>query len=172
MNGIIILFLLAVAVRLISLFKSAFNEEKLKKKGAIEYGKKNSRALILVHALFYISCIVEAVLLDKSINRISFIGLGLFVFSMVMLWMVIFNLKDIWTVKLYIAPDQKVNKSLIFRYVRHPNYFLNIIPEMISIALIGQAWYTLLVGLPLYLIPLTLRIVQEEKVMKRHFRDY
>ena len=172
MNTIIIFFFSAMAIRLISLFKSASNEKRLIQKNAIEYGKKNSKALILVHSLFYISCLAEAILSDKSANYISFIGFGLFVFSMIMLWMVIFSLKDIWTVKLYIARDQKVNKSFIFKYFRHPNYFLNILPELVSIALICQAWYTLLVGLPLYIIPLTIRIVQEEKLMKMHFTDY
>ena len=60
----------------------------------------------------------------------------------------------------------------IFKYFRHPNYFLNIIPELVSISLICQAWITLAIGLPVYLIPLTIRIVQEEKVMKLHFKDY
>jgi isoprenylcysteine carboxyl methyltransferase (ICMT) family protein YpbQ len=172
MKTIIIFFISATAIRLISLFKSASNEKRLIKENAIEYGKKNSKILILVHTVFYISCLAEAVLSEKSVNYITFIGLSLFIFSMIMLWMVIFGLKDIWTVKLFIARDQKVNKSFIFKYFRHPNYFLNILPELVSIALICQAWYTLLVGLPLYLIPLTIRIIQEEKLMKAHFSDY
>jgi len=89
-----------------------------------------------------------------------------------MLWIVIYSLGDRWTVKLIIAPGQAINKSFMFKYFRHPNYFLNILPELVSIALICQAWYTLLIGLPLYLIPLTIRIVQEEKVMKTHFSNY
>ena len=74
--------------------------------------------------------------------------------------------------KLMIAPEQKINKSSIFKYFRHPNYFLNIIPELISIALICQAWFTLAIGLPLYCIPLYIRIIQEEKLMKTHFSNY
>lgn len=172
MKTIIIFFFLALAIRLISLFKSAYNEKRLINENAIEYGRKNSKVLIVSHSLFYISCLAEAILSGKSVNYISFIGIGLFVFSMIMLWMVIFSLKDIWTVKLFIARGQKVNKSFIFKYFRHPNYFLNILPELVSIAFICQAWHTLLIGVPLYLIPLTIRIVQEEKAMKMHFSDY
>lgn len=171
-NTILILFSLASATRLISVFKSVANERKLKKKKAIEYGSKNSKLLLLCHTLFYLSCLGEAILLKKHVNNVSFFGLGLFIFSMCILWIVIYNLKDIWTVKLIIAPEQTINKSFLFKYFRHPNYFLNIIPELISIALICQAWYTLLIGLPLYLIPLVIRITQEEKVMKMHFRNY
>ena len=172
MNAIVILFLLACAIRLVSLIKSASNEKKLRKANAVEYGRNNSRVLVLFHILYYLACLSEAIVLNKSVDKISFFGAGLFAFSMVMLWIVIFSLKDIWTVKLIIAQEHRLNNSFIFKFFKHPNYFLNVIPELISIALICQAWYTLFIGLPLYLIPLTIRIVQEEKVMRKHFNDY
>ena len=172
MNAIVILFLLACAIRLVSLVKSASNEKKLKEANAVEYGRNNSKVLVLFHVLYYLACLGESIVLNKSVDTISFFGVGLFAFSMVMLWIVIFSLKDVWTVKLIIAPEHRLNSSFIFKFFKHPNYFLNIIPELISIALICQAWYTLFIGLPLYLIPLTIRIVQEENVMRKHFNDY
>jgi isoprenylcysteine carboxyl methyltransferase (ICMT) family protein YpbQ len=170
--AILILFSLASITRLASLFKSATNEKKLKKANAVEYGSKNSKLLVFCHTVFYLSCLGEAVVLNRHIKNISFWGFGLFVFSMVMLWIVIFNLKGMWTVKLIISPVQQINKSFFFKYFRHPNYFLNIIPELISVALICQAWFTLAIGLPLYCIPLCIRIIQEEKLMKTHFSNY
>ncbi len=172
MNAIVVLFLLASTIRLVSLLKSASNEKKLRKANAVEYGRNNSKVLVLFHVLYYLACLGEAIVLNKSVNTISFFGVGLFAFSMVMLWIVIFTLKDVWTVKLIIAREHRLNSSFIFKFFKHPNYFLNIVPELISIALICQAWYTLLIGLPLYLIPLTIRIVQEENVMRKHFSDY
>lgn len=169
---ILLLFFLVTIIRLISLIISVANEKKLKTQNAVEYGIKNSKVLVLCHTFFYIFCLGEAVLLKKHVNNISFIGLGLFIFSMVMLWIVILSLKEMWTVKLIIAPGQKINTSFIFKYFRHPNYFLNIIPELVSVSLICQAWYTLCIGLPLYLIPLAIRIVQEEKLMKTNFSNY
>ena len=172
MNPIVILFLLASATRLVSLIKSSSNEKRLRKANAVEYGRNNSKVLVLFHILYYLACLTEAIVLNKSVDEISFFGVGLFAFSMVMLWIVIFSLKDLWTVKLIIAREHKLNNSFIFKFFKHPNYFLNIIPELIAIALICQAWYTLSIGLPVYLIPLTIRIVQEEKVMRKHFNDY
>ena len=172
MNAIVILFLLACAIRLVSLVRSASNEKKLRKANAVEYGRNNSKVLVLFHVLYYLACLGESIVLNKSVDTISFFGVGLFAFSMVMLWIVIFTLKDVWTVKLIIAREHRLNSSFIFKFFKHPNYFLNIVPELISIALICQAWYTLLIGLPLYLIPLTIRIVQEENVMRNHFSDY
>jgi isoprenylcysteine carboxyl methyltransferase (ICMT) family protein YpbQ len=37
-------------------------------------------------------------------------------------------LHRLWTVKLLIASDHVLNQSALFRWVRHPNYFLNIRP--------------------------------------------
>jgi isoprenylcysteine carboxyl methyltransferase (ICMT) family protein YpbQ len=172
MNIIIILFFSAVALRLASLVKSGMNEKKLRRANAVEYGRKNSIWLTVVHTLFYLSCITESVLLERSANSITWIGAAIFIFSMIVLWTVIVSLKNVWTVKLYIAPYQVVNRSFIFKYFRHPNYFLNIIPELVAIALICQSWFTLMIGLPVYFIPLTIRIMQEEKVMKTHFNNY
>jgi isoprenylcysteine carboxyl methyltransferase (ICMT) family protein YpbQ len=172
MNMIIILFFAAVALRLASLVKSTRNEKKLRKANAVEYGRKNSIWLTVAHILFYLSAITESLLFERRVNDITWLGVGIFIFSMIVLWAVIYSLKDIWTVKLFIAPYQVVNRSFIFKYFRHPNYFLNIIPELVALAMICQAWYTLMIGLPLYFIPLTIRIVQEEKVMKTHFSNY
>src|SRR5688572_33362978 len=102
-HTILMLFLLASAIRLASVVTSVANEKKLIKKNAVEYGKKNSKVLLLCHTLFYVSCLLEAILLKKHVNDISFLGLGLFIFSMAMLWIVIFSLKGMWTVKLIIA---------------------------------------------------------------------
>jgi len=128
--------------------------------------------LTLAHITFYFSCLTEALVFERTVNTYSFAGIAVFAFSMIILWIVIFSLWDIWTVKLIIAPVHVVNKSFIFKYFRHPNYFLNVIPELIGVALICQSWYTLMIGFPLYLIPLIVRIIQEEKIMKENFSNY
>lgn len=84
-------------------------------------------------------------------------------FAYAMLFYVIYKLHDVWTVKLYIIPDHRIEKSFLFRTVRHPNYYLNIIPELIGVALLCNAWYTLLIGLPIYACLLAIRIRQEEE---------
>ena len=44
--------------------------------------------------------------------------------------------------------------------------------ELIGFALTLHAFWTLAVGMPLYLIPLFVRISQEEKAMRVHFPQY
>ena len=165
-------FILCFFIRLISLCVSIYNEKVLKQRGAVEYGKSNSAALTIAHVLFYFSCLSEALYFSKPISDYSFVGMAGFLFSMIMLWWVILTLGNLWTVKLIISPDHTLKTNFLFRHVRHPNYYLNVIPELISIALICNAWYTLLIGLPLYAIPLVTRIRQEEKIMKERFSEY
>jgi isoprenylcysteine carboxyl methyltransferase (ICMT) family protein YpbQ len=166
------IFVCIFLIRLVSLLKSIKNERTLKREGAIEYGKRNSLVLTLAHILFYALSLSEAIYFNHVVNYYTLIGIAVFVFSMIVLWIVIFSLGDVWTVKLIIAPNHTINKSFIFKYFRHPNYFLNIIPELIGVALICQSWYTLFIGLPLYFIPLFIRITQEEKIMRSHFSNY
>ncbi|WP_290541262.1 isoprenylcysteine carboxylmethyltransferase family protein [Alistipes sp.] len=66
-------------------------------------------------------------------------------------------------------PNEKTSRyfrSFLFRTVRHPNYILNIVPELIGVALLCNAWKTLYIGFPLYLCLLVIRIRQEECAMK------
>lgn len=167
-----IIFFAALFIRLFSLVKSKSNEKKLKENGAVEYGKANSLILTLAHILFYLSALSEAIITNAAVNSYTYIGIALFVFSMTILWAVINSLENVWTVKLYIASGHELNESFIFKYFKHPNYFLNVIPELVSIVFICQAWYTLFIGLPIYMIPLIIRIVQEEKIMKKYFKTY
>ena len=62
--------------------------------------------------------------------------------------------------------DFNAERSFLFRTVRHPNYFLNIMPELVGVALLCNAWITLCIGFPLYLCLLIVRIRQEEDAMK------
>jgi isoprenylcysteine carboxyl methyltransferase (ICMT) family protein YpbQ len=71
-----------------------------------------------------------------------------------------------------VARGHRLNQSALFRWVRHPNYFLNIVPELLAVAFVAGAWVTLAALFPVYLLVLTVRIVQEERVMRRTFDGY
>lgn len=153
--------------RIFSLIISIINERKLKKQRAIQYGKVNSFFLSLTHVIFYISAFYEANSYTGFFNIYSEIGLYFMIFSYIMLFYIIYELREIWTVKIYIAPNHKIVRSFLFRTIRHPNYFLNVIPELIGVGLLCNAWNSLLFILPFYSILLIIRIIQEEKAMKQ-----
>ncbi|QIM64731.1 isoprenylcysteine carboxyl methyltransferase family protein [Frederiksenia canicola] len=168
---ITVLFCLFFIIRLFSLKISIKNEKNLIAKGAIQYGKTNSTLLSIAHVLFYFSALFEANYYGYVFDSTSLIGAVIVVLSLVALFWVIRELGEIWTVKLYILPHHQLNTSPIFKHIRHPNYFLNIIPELIGIILLCHAWHTLYFVFPIYLIILGVRIYQEEKVMKPLFEQ-
>ena len=122
-QAIIILFSAATAIRMASLFISVANEKKLNQEGAVEYGKKNSKVLVLCHTLFYVSCLLEAIFLKERVNDISLFGVGVFIFLMIMVWIVIVSLKGMWTVKLIITPSRKIIKTLCLNISGTPTTF-------------------------------------------------
>ena len=173
MNPILItLFIIAGLLRLGSLVVSTRNEKALKANGAIEYGRRTSQLLAVAHTLFYWSALVEGLWRRTQPTWWTAVGLLLYILSILVFLLVWRELHRFWTVKLIIASDHVLNQSALFRWVRHPNYYLNIIPELVGLALIMGAWMTLVIGLPLYLLVLRMRIVQEEQVMKEHFPHY
>ena len=145
--AIALLFLIFFCVRLLTLAISINNERRLKQAGAREYGALNSRVLAILHVVIYVA-------------------------AMAVLFYVIHALRPLWTVKLIVAQDHVLNTSPLFKYTRHPNYFLNILPELVGLALLMKCFTVLVLLFPLYLISLGVRIVQEEKIMRQTFADY
>lgn len=166
MQYIIITFIVFFILRLVSLSFSIRNEKLLQKKGGVQYGKFNSLLLTLAHIIYYFSALYEAYARGTDFNVVSMAGLGVMSFAYAMLFYVIYKLRDIWTVKLYIVPNQRIERSFLFKTVRHPNYYLNIMPELVGVALLCNAWTTLAIGFPLYLCLLIVRIRQEENAMR------
>lgn len=77
-----------------------------------------------------------------------------------------------WTFKIYIVKGHQLIETPLFRRVKHPNYYLNIIPEVLSFAIISQGWVVFTPLFVLHLITLFNRIRLEEKIMKQTFRGY
>lgn len=166
MKSILLVFFTFFAFRLVSLAISIRNEKRLKAQGATQHGKRNSLLLTLAHLFFYFAALYEAYATEATIDGASRVGIAIMGFAYVVLFYVIYKLRDVWTVKLYIAPQHRIERSFLFRTVRHPNYFLNIVPELIGLALLCHAWRTLLIGLPIYACLLYVRIRQEENAMR------
>ena len=101
----------------------------------------------------------------SAFDRISLIGLCVYCFGVVALIIVVSLLGRFWTVKLLIARDHALVRHPLFRIVRHPNYYLNLLPELIGFALFFHAHATLVIGLSIYLIPLIICIRHERFVV-------
>ncbi|MDO5059536.1 MAG: isoprenylcysteine carboxyl methyltransferase family protein [Neisseria sp.] len=169
--NITLIFILIFLIRLYSLSISIKNEKRLIAAGARQYGENNSKLLAALHIVYYFAALAEAQIKGVTFDGISALGLGITAFSLLALFYVIRELGSIWTVKIYIHPQHKLNRSWLFRHIRHPNYYLNVIPELIGIGLLCHAWLAMLVLLPLYLMVLAVRIRQEEAAMRDVYRN-
>ena len=133
----------AVLLRLASLAVSIRNERRRKAQGAVEIGATNSMAIAVMHTAFYLAAIAEGFLSGRqAFDATALAGLAIYLSAMAMLIVVIGSLGRFWTVKLLIAPDHVLVTNALFRKVRHPNYFLNILPELVGFALVLHAYYT------------------------------
>jgi isoprenylcysteine carboxyl methyltransferase (ICMT) family protein YpbQ len=162
----------AVLLRIALLVVSIRHERALKQDGAIELGAANSMVLALTHVAFYIAAIAEGAWRATGIDALSLAGMILYGFAMLALLLVVRLLGRFWTVKLIIARDHQLVTHPLFRWIRHPNYFLNILPELVGFALALHAFLVLAIGLPLYLVPLIIRIRQEDAAMMAKFDRY
>jgi isoprenylcysteine carboxyl methyltransferase (ICMT) family protein YpbQ len=162
---IIAAWILAFLARMLSGKRSSMNEAKLRREGAVEYGARTTAVIIVLHLGYYVGSLIEAVVSGTQVDSLTWIGIGLMIFAMINLALVIRILGDVWTGKLLIASGHRVNRHWLFRYVRHPNYFLNVIPELVALTLICKSWYVSAVLFPAYMVCLALRIKQEEKAM-------
>ncbi len=165
-------FLIGLFLRFISLWISSKNQQKLLQNNAVEYGKTTTKILALLHITFYLAIFIECYFTKPAFDYLNIIGIGIYSFSILMLYYVIYQLSPFWTVKLFIAKEHRINKTLLFKWIKHPNYYLNIIPELVGLTLITKAYLSFTVIFPIYLIILSLRIKQEEQVMREKFSDY
>jgi isoprenylcysteine carboxyl methyltransferase (ICMT) family protein YpbQ len=173
MNTIIlIIYFVGMFIRGIVDKISAKNEAELKKEHAKEYGKKNSIVLGNVFYVFFTGSLIEASIRKTQFDMVTVYGLILYAFSLSMLFYVINQLKGNWTTKIIIAKDHKLNRSFLFRTIKHPNYFLNLIPEFIGFGIICKSWVVSSIVFPVFLAVLIWRIIIEQKVMKAKFKEY
>lgn len=157
---------LVFLLRLAFLKVSVKNEKRILAEGGKEYGKANSKKLTILHILFYICAPIEAFWRGIHYDTMSYVGLGLLLFSMLMLFVVVSILKEIWTVKLMILNKHYYVDHFLFRIVKHPNYFLNILPELLGLSLLCHALITAIILGPFYIYVIMKRIQEEERLLK------
>ena len=92
------------------------------------------------------SAAIETFIHKDTFNLLNGIGLIILIVAYIMLFIVIKTLGRIWTLKLFILPNHPIIKSGLYKVTKHPNYFLNIIPELIGVLLLTHATYSTLIS--------------------------
>jgi isoprenylcysteine carboxyl methyltransferase (ICMT) family protein YpbQ len=165
-------FVLGAVLRLGTLVISKRHELRLRAAGAEEYGALNSRLIAVTHTAYYLAAFAEGWWRGADVDALALAGIALYGFAIAALLYVMHELGELWTVKVLIARNHALRQSWLFRSVRHPNYFLNIIPELVGLGLAMKAWLVLAILFPVYLAALYRRIRIEESAMKQRFAEY
>jgi isoprenylcysteine carboxyl methyltransferase (ICMT) family protein YpbQ len=170
--GIVVFTVYAIILRGLSFAISIRNERRLRPAGAVEYGKGGTVLLTAVSLVYAASAITEGAVRRAQLDGVAVAGIVIHALSMMALFYVIYELRDVWTMKILIAREHRLVTSWLFRTVKHPNYFLNLIPEFVGLTLVFKAWITALILFPFLLGAIGIRITQEERAMHRAFGGY
>ncbi|RWX36675.1 isoprenylcysteine carboxylmethyltransferase family protein [Rhizobium leguminosarum] len=169
---IIVFVVLAFIWRISSVVISSRNEKALKKAGGREVGAANSIFLALAHVVYYIAATVEGAYNHEFNWSVAAVGIVVYLLAAIALVSVVTTLGPLWTVKIIINQRHPFIRKGLFARFRHPNYFVSIVAELVGFALSVNAYWTLILGLPLYFIPLVIRVRQEEAAMAEAVPGY
>jgi len=142
------------------------NEKILLQKGAIEFGKSHFKFLIILHALFFVSMVIEYSLRAKIIE-LTLYNVILFSFVVILQAFRFSTIKSLgiyWTIRIFRVPGEPLIKTGLYKYLKHPIYII-VILEIIIIPLVFNLYLTSIIFSVLNLIAITVRITVENKAL-------
>ena len=161
-----IYILLIIIQRITEMRISKRNEKILLQKGAIEFGKSHFKFLIILHALFFVSMVIEYSLRAKIIE-LTLYNIILFSFVVILQAFRFSTIKSLgiyWTIRIFRVPGEPLIKTGLYKYLKHPIYII-VILEIIIIPLVFNLYLTSIIFTVLNLIAITVRITVENKAL-------
>lgn len=159
-----ILFIIAVQ-RIFEIKKSRKHEFNLKKQGGQEHAPRHFYLMVLIHAAWFISMIIEVYLLKRPFY------VGLFfvaaIFTLLGNWLRYQSMKALgprWTIRIFTIANFEPVTDGIYKYVRHPIY-LGVILEIAFIPLLHTAYLTAIFFSLANALLLKKRIYEEERAL-------
>jgi len=151
--------------RLIELFIARRNEKWMLGQGAFEAGAAHYPIMVSMHIAFFISLLLEVVVLGRTLSPFWMVLLGIFLLvQMARIWCLL-SLGKFWNTKIIILPGAAVVRRGPYRWIRHPNYFIVTI-ELLVLPLLFGAYFTAVLFSLLNVWMLSVRIPAEEKALK------
>jgi len=152
-----------ILLRIGELILSKRNEKWLLQHGAIEYGQKHYPFIVVLHVLFIVSMIIEYTTKQtKTFNPFLLVFFLLFLIFKV--W-IILSLGKFWNTKIYHIPSFPLIKKGPYKYFKHPNYLV-VVAEIAVIPLVFGLYCTSIAFTVLNFIMLSVRVKEENKVLK------
>lgn len=158
------ILLLIIIQRLLELRIAKRNEAWLKQRGGVEKGEDHYKWFIIVHTLFFVSLLAEALLNNQQTFKFNYLLFLLFLLTQIGRIWCITSLGKFWNTKIIISPQFSLVKEGPYKYVKHPNYIIVGI-ELMVIPFLFNAYITGIVFPILHILLLTIRIPAEEKAL-------
>jgi methyltransferase len=162
-TAVFLIIVAAIAAeRVVELVLSRRNRSIALAAGAIETGEDHYRVMTVFHVLFFVSVVLEAVVLRRPFpGVIGWAALGGAVGAQALRYWSIVTLGVRWNTRIIVFPDAAPVTSGPYRFLRHPNY-LAVIIEMACVPMIHGCWLTAIVFSIGNAVILTVRIREEE----------
>ena len=137
--------LLIGAERLVELAVSRRNAHWSFANGGREFGRGHYPAMVSMHALLLVSCIVEVATLHRPF--VPWLGWPMVVLvaaSTGMRWWCVATLGKHWNPRLIVIPGAELVRRGPYRWIHHPNYTA-VAVEVVALPLVHSAWLTAIV---------------------------
>lgn len=151
-----------ILLRLGELLLARRNEQWLLQHGAVEYGKKHYRYMVILHVLFFISLITEYIFTSTGYYSVPLLILY-FLLLAFKAWAIL-SLGKFWNTKIFRIIGYPLVKKGPYRFIKHPNYVV-VVAEIALIPLIFHLYITAIVFSALNGILLYIRIREENKAL-------
>lgn len=153
--------------RLLEMVYARSNEKAMRKQGAIEAGARHYKWIVLLHALFFLSLLLETWASGTEMGTGWQVFLVIFAIAQVLRIWALSSLGRFWNTKILILPGAEKVKKGPYRWLPHPNYIV-VALEIAALPLIFGAWRTALIfSIANALLLLLVRIPAEEKALQQ-----
>ena len=160
------LFLIVILERVFELRIANRNTRQLLESGAKEFGETHYPAIVLLHLLFFVSCIVEFIVRGSSLSGYWYLFLTIFVFAQIGRLWVLRTMKERWTTRILAMKGEHLVSSGPYKLLAHPNYVV-VALELFSLPMIfGLTFTAMTFSLANALLLAFIRIPSERKALK------
>lgn len=125
--------------RITELMLAKRNTANLLQQGAVEFGASHYPWMVVMHAAFFISLIMEFVL--GPVSHISAPMLVVFAIAQAVRFWVLHTLGRRWTTRVLVIRGERLVAAGPYRYLSHPNYAV-VALEILALPLAFGLWYT------------------------------
>lgn len=158
-------FAFVVMQRLAELLLARRNERYMKKRGALEFGRKHYKYIVLLHMLFFVLIVAEVAFFKKTPSPMWPLLLVLFIGTQLLRVWAIASLGVYWNTKILVLPHSMLVPKGPYKFMRHPNYIV-VMLEFWIIPLLFQAYITAIICSVLNVLVLSIRIREEERALQ------